>query len=82
MPCEHQKIRVAAGVGRDREVEGGPVHRYSVEVSVICSECGAAFEFIGASTISADRKELSAPIAPLAAGPELVKAAGSPLPED
>lgn len=49
-PCEHMNFACECNVGRLSETEGGPITRYSLDVRVVCADCGLPFRFIGLPT--------------------------------
>lgn len=75
-PCLHPDFRCEVDVNRLFDgTEAGrdlPADRYAIDVRVRCSECGAAFEFVGLPagiapdhpTVGVSRTELHAPIVP------------------
>lgn len=72
MKCDHDQFEVNVGVHRLTETEGGPVTRYTTDISVKCGMCGLPFRFLGLpfglhfaeSRLSVDSLELRAPIEP------------------
>ena len=70
--CTHNDFRASCGIARLSEIEGGPITGYSVSVTVVCTECGLPFRFIGVNAgnhfseprVSVDGTELRAPIEP------------------
>ncbi len=70
--CEHLKFKALTQVGRITETEGGPVYRYTADITIKCADCGLPFEFIGVPAgespdgprTSIDFTELRIPIRP------------------
>lgn len=77
MSCEHENFEARVGVQRLSKDEGGPITHYSAEISIVCTECKQAFEFIGLPIGSSpyrpmvgfDGSELRAPIMPMGQRP-------------
>ena len=71
-PCEHTNFGVSANVGRLTDVDGGPVTGYKMLLTIICTDCGLPFRFMGLPfgshyaepRLSVDSLELRAPIEP------------------
>lgn len=67
--CEHNSFRAAVTVNRISDTN--PM-RFATEISVVCAECGMAFEFIGLPcglssdfpTVNPTAQELRCPIRP------------------
>lgn len=70
--CEHMNFQATVNVGRLTDVDGGPITRYTTDITVHCGDCGLPFRFTGLSfgssfaepRLSADGLELRAPIEP------------------
>jgi hypothetical protein len=69
--CGHEDFGVYAEV--NRIVDAKPGTAWAMDLTVICSECGTEFEFVGdfpgglnsqKTTLSPDRKRLSIPLKP------------------
>jgi hypothetical protein len=71
--CKHEKFTAQVDVFRVCDEEGGPVTRYTTDITVHCAECLCPFEFIGPGCgaspsepmVDVERVTLRAPIKPV-----------------
>ncbi len=47
MSCEHEEFSATVDVAKVRDEEGGPIREYHASITIVCSECGQPFEFLG-----------------------------------
>jgi hypothetical protein len=47
MECKHENFKSLARVGRITDGDDGPVIRYTVDLTIVCTDCNTPFEFIG-----------------------------------
>jgi hypothetical protein len=73
--CPHFNFNAVTAVNRITRCEGGPVEGYYADITIVCADCGEAFQWIGLPAglrpdqpcVSVDGLELRAPLRPASA---------------